>query len=204
MEADLGAAWLPLFFFRHVRIALRQRDELRGRELVHPGGNALDHEGQRASHRHDSAGTLRAVPRRRADRSNRPALPGSLARSGARLFRPGHGVRRVAGPSAALAPLRHDARHRRWLRDVLGHGKRTGAGGYSHEPIHRSKCGGAGRCTERDAYCGRFRRLPLQHGGNRGNSGDRWYNLFRLGVLSLSGAPRIRLAAGESEISAGV
>src|SRR6266446_8849719 len=122
LEADLAAARLPVFLRCDVCVALRQRDELRGRELVHPGGNALNRESQLASHRHDLAGAFRAIPWRGADRSHRPALPWRAAGSHTRVLRPCDRVYRLARPSAALAPLRHDADYRHRLGDVLGYG----------------------------------------------------------------------------------
>src|SRR5229473_1612197 len=89
----------------------------------------------------------------------------------------------------------------RGFRDVLGDSERAGAGSDSDEPVYRRECRGARGSAERHAHRGRFRGFPLQHGGHRGNLGDRWRNVFRVGLLPVSSAARVRLTTGESKVS---
>src|SRR5260370_7381459 len=67
LEAHLGTARLPLFFSRHVRITVRQRNELRRRELVHPVVDALTDKIKSPSHFGYDPCFACAVPRLRLD-----------------------------------------------------------------------------------------------------------------------------------------
>jgi len=147
-----------------------------------PGGHALDRESQWASHRHDLAWTFRPVPRRSVDRSHRPALSRSAARSHARFFVlatayiawRGHlqlwhlyAMTLITGTGSAMYWATVNA----LVQEVIPPSQFTGA---NAAVLVACK---AGMLTPERSW------VSLQHRWNRGDSSHRWRDLFRVCLL---------------------